>query len=169
MFSSKKKKTLTYDQALYKAAQLCSQGEKCPSDIFEKVQEWGLSEADAARLVGWLTSEKYLDEKRFVHAFVNDKLTYQHWGRIKIAYSLRMKGISDQLIEDTMSEVIDASQYLETCTALLRTKYKGMELPLSQNDRAKLYRFAAQRGFESSVVSRAMKALNADDDEMSEL
>jgi hypothetical protein len=55
-------KTLTYDQALNKAAALCSQSERCPSDIFEKVVSWGISESDAARLVGYLTREGYLDE-----------------------------------------------------------------------------------------------------------
>lgn len=159
MYSSKKKKALTYDQALYRAAQLCSQGEKCPSDIYEKVQEWGLSEADAARLVGWLTEEKYLDERRFVHAFVNDKFTYQHWGRVKIAYTLRMKDISESLIDETMSDVIDEEQYLDTCASLLRARMKGLELPLSQPDRAKLYRFAAQRGFESSVISKSLSII----------
>ena len=153
------KKSLTYDQALYRAASLCSQGEKCPSDIYEKAQEWGLSASDAARLVRWLTDERYLDEHRFVHAFINDKFTYQHWGRIKISYALRLKGINDSLIEDTMSEVIDPDAYLDTCVALLKTKVKGMELPLSQADRAKVFRFAAQRGFESSVISKALHTI----------
>lgn len=162
MFS---KKTLSYDQALHRAAQLCSKGEQCPSDIFEKVQQWGLSESEAARLVAYLTQEKYLDEARFVHAFVHDKFTYQHWGRIKIAYMLRMKGIADSLIENTMDEVISPEPYLATCADLVRSKIKGMDLPLSPADRAKVFRFAAQRGFESSVVSKALSQLSIPDED----
>lgn len=157
MFGRKNKKTLTYDQALNRAAQLCSKGEQCPSDIYEKVQEWGLSEAEAARLVGYLTQEKYLDEARFVHAFVNDKFTYQHWGKIKIAYMLRMKGIADSLIENTMEDVISPEDYLDACVELVRAKLKGMECPLSPTDKAKVFRFAAQRGYESSVITKAIE------------
>lgn len=164
MFARKKRKILTYDQALNRAAQLCSKGEQCPSDIFEKVQEWGLSEAEAAKMVGYLTQEKYLDEARYVHAFVNDKYTYQHWGRIKIAYTLRMKGIAEALIDENMEEIIDPDDYLETCTSLITGKVKGMSLPLSQADRAKVFRFAAQRGFESSVISQALSLISKDSD-----
>ncbi len=164
MFANKNKKTLTYDQALNRAAQLCSKGEQCPSDVFEKVQEWGLSEAEAARLVGYLTQEKYLDEARYVHAFVNDKYTYQHWGKVKIAYALRMKGITDSLISETLAEIIDPDDYQQTCAALIRTKVRGMEMPLSQADRAKVFRFAAQRGFESSVISKVLSNLALSDD-----
>lgn len=161
---ARKKRILTYDQALNRAAQLCSKGEQCPSDIFEKVQEWGLSETEAAKMVGYLTQEKYLDEARYVHAFVNDKYTYQHWGRIKIAYTLRMKGIAEALIDENMEEIIDPDDYLETCTSLITGKVKGMSLPLSQADRAKAFRFAAQRGFESSVISQALSLISKDSD-----
>lgn len=156
MFGRKNKKTLNYDQALNRAAQMCSKGEQCPSDIYEKAQEWGLSEAEAARLVGYLTAEKYLDEARYVHAFINDKFTYQHWGKVKIAYALRMKGIEGSLIDENMDEIIDPEEYLEACAALVRAKMKGMELPLSLADRAKVFRFAAQRGYESSVITKAL-------------
>ncbi len=165
MFIKKNKKTLTYDQALNRAAQLCSKGEQCPSDIYEKAQEWGLSEDEAARLVGYLTQEKYLDEARFVHAFVNDKFTYQHWGKIKIAYMLRMKGIADSLIENTIDDVISPEDYLEACVELVRVKVKDLSLPLCPADRAKVYRFAAQRGFETSVVSKALSRLSIPDEE----
>lgn len=160
MFAQKNKKVLTYDQALNRAAQLCSKGEQCPSDIFEKVQEWGLSEVEAAKMVAYLTQEKYLDEARYVHAFVNDKYTYQHWGRMKIAYALRMKGIEEALIEENMEEIIDPDDYFETCSSLVTAKVKGMPLPLSQADRAKVFRFAAQRGFESSVISKALSLIS---------
>lgn len=154
------KKSFTYDQALYKAAALCSRGEHCPSDIFQKVQEWGLPANEASKIVSYLIEEKYLDEKRFVHAFVNDKFTYQHWGRVKISYALRLKGTDDVLIANAMDEVIEPEAYLAVCTALIQSKIKGMELPLSQADRAKVYRFAAQRGFESSVISKSLSKIS---------
>jgi len=159
------KKTLTYDQALNKAASLCSQSEKCPNDIFEKVVSWGLSEQDAARMVGYLTKEGYLNEARYVRAFVSDKFRFEHWGKIKISYALRRKGIDDSLITEAFDEKIDPEDYLDTCTDLLKNKMRGMEQPLSQNDRAKLFRFAAQRGFESFVISKALSRCNVETDE----
>ncbi len=152
---------MTYDQALNRAASLCSQGEKCSSDIFDKaVSSWGLNETDAGRLVERLIDERFIDDQRFAHAFVNDKFTYQHWGRIKIRYTLRQKGIEESIICRMLEEVIDEDQYLTTCVEAMRPKSRGMELPFSPNDRARLFRFAAQRGFEPNIISKAISKIS---------
>ena len=67
-----------------------------------------------------------------------------------------MKGISSSIISEAMEERIDEEEYQTVCSELLKGRMRGMSLPLSPNDRARLYRFLAQRGFESSVISRAM-------------
>ena len=151
---------LTYDQALNRAAALCSQSERCPSDIFTKAQSWGLTESEAARLVGYLTSEGFLDEARFARAFVSDKFRFEQWGRVKISYALRVKGIDDSLIDEALDEKIDPDDYLATCTDLLSKKMRSLDLPLSPADRARLLRFAAQRGFESYIITKALRNLS---------
>lgn len=147
-------KPLSYEQALNKAAQLCSTSEKAPQEIYEKLISWGLEEDSAEKIVARLKEEKFLDEARFAHAFVNDKFKYEHWGKVKIAFHLRNKGIEDSLISNTLDDVIDEEEYMSVLSELLKTKMRGMSLPLSQNDKAKLFRFAAQRGFEFRYVSR---------------
>lgn len=151
---------VTYEQALNRAASLCSQGEKCSSDIFDKATSWGLAEEDAARLVARLIEERFIDDERFAHAFVNDKFVYQHWGRVKIRYALRQKGIEDSVISQMLEEVVDEELYLEACVDALRPKARGMEQPLSPNDRARLFRFAAQRGFEPDIISKAISEIS---------
>ena len=151
---------LSYDQALNRAAALCSQSERCPSDIFTKARSWGLTEPEAARLVGYLTSEGYLDEARFARAFVGDKFRFEQWGKVKISYALRAKGIDDSLIDAAFDEKIDPDDYLATCADLLNKKMRTLDLPLSPSDRARLIRFAAQRGFESYIISKAFHSLS---------
>lgn len=155
-------KELTYEQALLRASSLCSQAEKAPQDIFEKAQTWGLSEADAARLVARLIEENFLNEERFARAFVNDKFRFAHWGRVKVAYALKAKGISESVINAALDEKVEEEDYDQTCRDLLSSRMKNMILPLSMQDRARLYRYAAQRGFESSVISRALSAILAE-------
>lgn len=160
-----KQERLNYEQALNRAASLCSRGEKCSSDIFDKAVEWGLSEEEAARLTAYLIHERFIDDRRFAHAFVNDKFTYQHWGRTKIRYMLRQKGIEDAVIHEVFEEVIDTEDYLEACKEILATKIRPMERPFSPNDRARLYRFAAQRGFEPAVIGQAIRLYGDDGNE----
>lgn len=158
-------KELTYDQALLRASSLCSQAEKAPQDIYEKARTWGLSEQDAARLVARLIEESFLSEERFARAFVNDKFRFAHWGRIKVIYALRAKGISESAINAALEEKVEEEDYDQTCRDLLRTRMKNMSLPLSMQDKARLYRYAAQRGFEAGVIGRALDAVLSEQDE----
>ncbi|MBQ7237395.1 MAG: RecX family transcriptional regulator, partial [Bacteroidales bacterium] len=84
---------------------------------------------------------------------------------IKIVYALRAKGVTGAVVTNTLDDVIDPDQYVETLTDLLRAKMRGMKTPLAPNDRAKLYRFAAQRSFESAVVGQALQRLHVPDEE----
>jgi len=156
---------MTYEQALNRAAAYCSQAERAPQDVEQKLQDWEVSENDAERIVEFLRKEHFLDEARFVHAFINDKFTYERWGRIKIVYALRQKGVTGPIVQNTMEDVIDPEKYLETLVALLRVKMRGIKLPLEQKDRAKLYRFAGSRGFESGVIGTALRKLGSTEDD----
>lgn len=157
---------MTYEQALSRAAALCSASEQCPSDIHAKVIKWGLEPPEAARVVAELIKEHFLDEQRYARAFANDKYRFQHWGRVKIRYALRGKGIAEAAIETALDECIDTDDYLTDCVALLRTRMRGMSQPLSPSDRARLCRFAAQRGFEMDVISRALSRCRVEADDL---
>ncbi|MBP5680274.1 MAG: RecX family transcriptional regulator [Bacteroidales bacterium] len=156
---------MTYEQALNRAAAYCSQAERATQEVLQKLEAWEVSDEDAARILEFLRKERFLDEQRYVHAFVNDKFTYERWGRIKIVYALRAKGVTGAVVNNTLDDVIDPDRYVETLTDLLRAKMRGMKTPLAPNDRAKLYRFAAQRGFESAVVGQALCQLNVPEEE----
>ena len=158
---------MTYEQALNRIAAYCSRGERAPQDVEQKLRDWELADEEVERIMQRLRDEHFLDEARFVHAFVNDKFTYERWGRVKITYGLRQKGITGTLVQNTLADVIDDEAYLATLVELLRGKMRGMKTPLATPDRAKLYRFAAQRGFESSAIGQALNRLNvADEDDL---
>lgn len=155
---------MTYEQALNKAASYCSKAERAPQDVIDKLHDWKVEETDVDKIVDWLKKERFLSEERFVHAYVNDKFIYERWGRIKISYSLRQKGIEGSLVQNALEEVIGEDKYLETLVDLLRGKMKGMSFPLDQKNRAKLYRFAVSRGFESSYYSKALQQLKINEE-----
>ncbi|MDR1680047.1 MAG: RecX family transcriptional regulator [Prevotellaceae bacterium] len=149
---------LTYEQALHRAAALCTASEKCSADINEKLLAWGINPSDAEKIIDYLTKEKFLDDARFAHAFVRDKFRFNKWGRQKIAFALKMKNISPALIADALAE-IDSEVYCETLVELLRAKQRGMKFKNDADRRAKLYRFALSRGFELSAVGEVWKRL----------
>lgn len=148
---------ISYSSALQRAQSLCARGEQCAADIRRKVLGWGLSEAEADKLVDELTADRFLDPVRYVHAFVHDRYLYQHWGRQKIRFALRQKGLDAALIDTALDDVTDREDYVATCVSQLRQKMR------STTDRARLFRFAAQRGFEVDIIHQALDILKASD------
>ncbi len=158
---------MTYEQALNKAAAYCSKAERAPRDVADKLRDWDVDEESVDKVLDWLTKENFLSEERFAHAFVNDKYHFERWGRIKIGYALRQKGIAGSLVQNTLDDVIDAESYLQTAVDLLRAKLRGASgKTLDAKARAAVYRFAAQRGFEADICRKALQELQiADNDD----
>lgn len=151
---------LTRDQitAYDKAAFLCSKSEHCTSEIQEKLKLWGLSSEDSELVITKLIEEKYIDDERFARAYVKDKFRFNHWGKQKIAFMLRSKNISSEIMELAFEEIEDES-YSDELRKLLTDKEKSIKSKDQYDKRNKLMRFAMGRGFESGQIYTALKEL----------
>lgn len=151
-------KKYTYEEALHRAASLCSIAEKSEADIRWKLSDWGIDDAESARILSHLKKEKFLDETRFATAFVRDKFRFSQWGRVKIAYALRQKEVSEAIVADALC-LIDDDEYAEVLLELLRNKKKSLKSGSDYEKSAKLVRFAQSRGFESDIIFKTIKKL----------
>ena len=115
----KTKKPISPENALARAAALCSRCEKAESDIRNKLSSWGISPDDADNITQKLIENRFLDEVRFASAFARDKFNIEGWGRVKIAYQLRMKRISSEAIEEALSH-IDENEYISILKTILK-------------------------------------------------
>jgi regulatory protein len=147
-----------YDKIVSRAAKICSTAEKCRSDIFNKMVDWGLDPLEAERGVKYLEKNNFLDDRRYADYFVKDKLKFNKWGRIKIAYALRQKNISSEIISAALSS-INSDDYENTLDNILKAKIRSARNLSSAPAKAKIFRFAAQRGFSSDEIFSAIKRL----------
>ena len=145
--------TLTFEQALQRAASLCSSSEHCISDIEEKLYRWGVDKADSEKIIDSLLDEKYIDETRYAIAYTRDKLRFSHWGRIKIRTMLRAQHISEADVNNAFDD-IDQEEYLGILESIINKKRQTMDDTESYASRAKLIRFAMQRGFEMHEITK---------------
>lgn len=152
------KKQLNYEQALVKAAALCRKVERCEADVRTKLAEWNMSEADIEKIVSRLKEEKFLDEARFCSMAVRRGLQINKWGKVKIAYNLRIKKVDESFIAKALAE-INEKEYTETLRDLLKTKDNGLKYKNKYEHRAKLFSFAMSRGFESELINEAVKEI----------
>jgi regulatory protein len=144
---------LTYEQALTRVTSLCSASEYCIHDINEKLYRWGICNTDSERIIDYLLDEKYIDEARYAQAYTNDKLRFSHWGRIKIKSMLRMKHISDRDINNALDNISE-EEYESILRDIIKGKAKSEGDAEDYASRAKIIRFALQRGFEMGEITK---------------
>jgi len=144
---------LNYRQALTKAMAMCSQSERCRFDIVTKLRQWELSEDEIAEAVDYLVKEHFLDEERFVRFYVNDKLRFNKWGKVKLSFMLRQKQIPENIIRASLDQIND-DLYLKTLRNLIISKVKSIKGNSDYERKGKLAVFAQSHGFEAEFAFR---------------
>ena len=150
------KKEYTLEELLHKAASYCSISEHCVMEVEDKLTAWGVSDEDKKKIIDRLKSEDFINEKRYCTYFVKDKFRFNKWGKIKISYSLKAKGLDKEVVQNAMS-TIDDGEYEELLASLLKTKLVGLKYEFEYEKQGKLFRFAQSRGFENNVIERVIR------------
>lgn len=148
-------KVYTEAQALDRMRALCAKAEHCSGEIAGKLRKMGFAPGVTSRMIASLVADRYIDDARFARAFVRDKVTFARWGRRKIAYAMALKKVPSDIIRDTL-DAIDPEEYLESAKKLAASKLKGRENP-DYEYKMKIYRWLASRGFESDIISEALR------------
>ena len=152
------KKEYSFEELLHKAASYCSISEHCISDVEDKLTAWGMAEDKKHKIIDKLIEDDFINEKRYCIAFTKDKFHFNKWGKIKISYSLKQKGLDSKLI-DMALKTIDEGEYEEMLAVLLKNKLKTIKWEYEYEKMGKLFNFAQSRGFESNVIDRVIRTL----------
>ncbi len=143
-------------EAYSKMARLCSRSEQCSADIRRKIIAYELVDEIVEEILEKLKKEKFLNDDRYVKAYVADKFKFNKWGKVKIRHNLRMKGLPEELIQNHLDE-IDEEKYKKLLIKTMKDKAKSVK----KNDRfekmGQIIRFAQTRGFEPEMIHRHLK------------
>ena len=148
-------------EAYLYAAALCSKWERCSSQIRQKMKGRDLSAEAMDTVIELLKQEKFIDDLRFASGYVQDKVRLNKWGKTKIVFHLRELRINENQIGEALQR-IDGDLYRSNLRRLLAEKQKTVldYSPLEQ--KARLYRFAAGRGYESDLIMKILEQLFTD-------
>lgn len=148
-------KQKTENDAYLTLAALCAQAEHCQYEMQEKMRRWELPEDAQARVMQRLVSGRYVDDERFAHAFVKDKIRYNKWGRRKVEQALWQKRIDEDIRKRVLDEV-DEDEYLSVLRPLLKQKRKTIKANSDYELNQKLMRFALGRGFTFDIIRQCI-------------
>ena len=132
-------------EALDKAQAYCSRAEHCLADVRRKLFEWNVDANFFDFIEQKLYEDDFLNDARFCHAYVHDKVEYQSWGRLKIQAGLRALQLPESDIRDALG-AINQETYNANLQALIASR---------QSDSPdKLLRFLLQRGFTYEEIKK---------------
>jgi regulatory protein len=126
------------------------------AEMTRKLSPHSESPEQVEQLLDALAARGWLSEARFAESRANTLA--RKFGSRKIAYDLKSRGVSAEVVEQTVERAL--AQELENCRAAWQRKFGA--LPRSAAERGRQMRFLAGRGFSAEAVRRVLKAGDAD-------
>ena len=142
------------EQIIFKSEAFCAYQERCTQEVRMKLDRLGADESLSLEVIKHLKENRFLDEKRFVEAYVQGKLRIKKWGRQKIKAALFQKRIDAKLIQEGIYSFISDEEYKQVLESLIERKNRELSSEKNaQIKKQKLMRFLLSRGFQYDEFS----------------
>ncbi|MGN1318954.1 MAG: regulatory protein RecX [Lachnospirales bacterium] len=136
-----------------KALKLLGLRARSKKEIIDKLKA-DYNEEVINKVLSVLEKYGYIDDEKFAFAFANDKFKQKGWSNKKIIYELKLKGIS----QDIINKVLEKSDF-DTFSAikkLLEKRLKG-KTKIDFKEKQKQFNYLASKGYEFEEIKEALE------------
>ena len=160
--------TLEYDASIWEAVRkgldILSYGDNTRSMLITKLRQRGFDKYISEDAAEYICSLGYIDEKRILEKYVEQLANVKLYGRSRIKNELYKKGISREVMDDYLSDMLDEIDFEENLCRLIRKKcdYSRLDDP---KYRESLYAAMYRYGYSPGDTRAAIKATADEDDE----
>lgn len=144
---------ITQQEAIAKMARLCSRSEQCSTDIRKKLVALGGNSIFAEEVIAALEKDNYLNDDRYIKAYISDKFKINKWGKVKMRYYLKMKGLPDEKINAGLDK-IDEDMYKKVLLKTMKEKAKTIKKKNKFEKTGQIIRYTQGKGFEPELIHR---------------
>ena len=109
-------------------------------------------------LIEYLIDDDYLNEERYTNMFIQGKLRIKKWGRIKLKYELRSKGIDIKTINEHINQ-INEEDYMNYFNEFSTSKIKFLKGTKDQKKRSFINYFT-YRGWENNLIYQKLRDIS---------
>jgi len=142
------------------ALNLLSFRQRSEKEIYTALKRKGYEDTYIDYAIGYLKERKYLDDTAFATSFILDKQNLNKLGSKRIKYELYNKGISKEIIEETLN--IDPQEEYEVALELATKKLNTCK----GQDRNSIYRkvggLLQRKGYSYDIVSKILNEILKD-------
>lgn len=135
----------------------CSYQERTEQEVRKKLQALGMAQKED-QLIQVLKEENFLNEERYVAAFISGKFQSKHWGKRRISLALTQKGVDPALIHKGL-DAIEAADYLQCIRKVAEKKKKLLVAKDPMQVEQRLSSYLLQKGYEPDLVQQTVQGL----------
>ncbi|MBN2088698.1 RecX family transcriptional regulator [candidate division KSB1 bacterium] len=127
------------------------------NELRDKLFATGLDEETIDWTIEDLKTKKILSDDQFVLAFIHDKMLTHPIGPLAIKQELKLKGISDDLIEFAIEEAFREKSQYEVASELIKKRQPFVKNENRLKARKKLADFLYRRGFGWEIIGAVLE------------
>ncbi len=134
---------------------LLERGMKSQKQVEDYLKGKGYPNTCIEKAVKKLAEYGYINDEAYAREYV--RLYSQKDGKRKIEFALKNKGVDEEIILQSLEEILTEESQDETCFNLAKKKAKNLEL--DAKGKQKLYSYLAGKGFDFETIKRAVNQL----------
>ena len=136
----------------------CLYQDRCIKEVKNKLFSLKVNDDLGQKIINHLIDNDYLNEERFVKLFIQGKLRIKKWGKIKLKYELKIRGINNNII-DAHIKNISEDEYISYFDEFSSSKIKFLKGSLDKKKRSFINYFT-YRGWENQLIYQKLKDIN---------
>ena len=136
----------------------CLYQDRYIKEVKNKLYSFKVSSQLVKNIVEYLIDNDYLNEERYTKMFIQGKLRIKKWGRIKLYYELKSKGIDIKIINEHINQIRE-EDYIKYFNEFSTNKIKFLKGSKDQKKRSFINYFT-YRGWENSLIYEKLKDVN---------
>ena len=143
---------------LEKMRSYCMYQERCILEVKKKLSRLHVVPKSKSKIIDRLIEDNYLNEVRFSKSFIQGKLRIKKWGRIKLNYELKMRGVKKFIIDEEINK-ISKRDYYDYFNEFSINKIKTLKGSKEQKKRS-FVNYFTYRGWENNLIYEKLNEIN---------
>ena len=122
----------------------CIYQDRCEKEVKKKLYTFNVEKDLQLKIINYLIDNDYLNEERFTKLFIQGKLRIKKWGKMKLKFELKSRGVENSMIDKYINEISD-EEYTAYFNEFSSNKIKFLKGTKDQKKRSFINYFAYRR------------------------
>jgi len=158
----RKNKRNEFEKAKETAFQLLSFRPRSAEELKRKLIKKGFSYLAIKRAIERVKELGYLDDRDYAYMFACSSIENKHWGPLRIQDALVKKGISQEIIKQTIAKIKEEYDISQVACSTLDSKFADLRFHQKpdKKTRNKAINYLRRKGFSWNTIFSIVKSID---------